>query len=312
MNTDNILFDVIILGGGPASMSAGVYCKQMGLNTLLIEKDRYGGQVATTSEVTNYLGFGSISGEKLSNLMHSHVESTGIDIVHEEIVSTDLTDNIKNVSTHNATYRARAVIIGIGTSVRTLGVDKEKKYIGKGVSYSSLRDRERYEGLDVCVIGGGNSAIEDAIYLSEKCRKVFLVHRRQEFRADKQLVNSLQAKVSAGKIELVLDCKPYALVGDEVLSAIEVTHIPTDEVKTINVSCVFVAIGRGADTDIIDTLINRDDRGYILTDEKMNTNIPGVYAIGDIRTTPLRQIVTAVADGAISAVTAYNYLKNKK
>jgi thioredoxin reductase (NADPH) len=300
------IYDVIILGGGPASMSAGVYCKQMGLNTLLIEKSDFGGQVATTSSVSNYLGFKNISGEELSRLMHEHIESTGIEIVDEEVTQTSLSNEIKVIHTHNNMYKSQSVIIGIGTSVRNLGIDNEKKYIGSGISYSTLRDREKYEGRIVGVVGGGNSAIEDALYLSQKCEKVYIIHRRQEFRGDSQLVEKLQ---TTSNIELVLDCKPHTIVGDEKVSAIEVIHIPTQEIRKIDLDCIFVAIGRGADTDIIDSCITRDSSGYIVTDEKMNTNISGVYAIGDIRNTPLRQIVTAVSDGAISALSAYNYIK---
>jgi len=306
------VYDVIILGGGPASMSAGVYCKQMGLDTLLIEKDVYGGQVATTSLVTNYLGFCNISGEDLAQNMHKHLESTEIDIVHEEIINTQLDADIKIVKTHNNNYEAKTVIIGIGTSVRRLGVDNEKTLIGRGISYSSLKDRVKYEDKTVAVVGGGNSAIEDALYLSEKCSKVYLIHRRDEFRGDPQLVEQLMNKATSGNIELVLCSKPHALLGDDKVTAIEVEHIPSQQIQRLEIDCVFVAIGRGADTDIIDSRIQCNESGYIITDEKMNTNIKGVYAIGDIRTTPLRQIVTAVSDGAIASLSAFNYIKAKK
>lgn len=306
------IYDIIIIGGGPASMSAGVYAKQMKLDSLLIEKEKFGGQIATTSLVTNYLGFERITGEELSLKMHNHLESTGIEIANEEVVNTALKDDIKVVRTHNNSYKTRSVIIGMGTSVRNLGVDNEKKYIMKGISFSTLRDREKYSGQVVAVVGGGNSAIEDAIYLSEKCKKVYLVHRRNEFRADPQVVEDLERTIAnRGNIELVLESKPHSIEGEEVISAINLTHIPSGEIKRLEVNCIFVAIGRGADTDIVDENILRNESGYIITNDKMETNIPGVYAVGDIRNTPLRQIVTAVSDGAIAVISARNYLQSQ-
>lgn len=303
------IYDIILIGGGPGSMSAGVYARQMGLKALLIEKGAFGGQIATTSSVSNYLGFEKISGEELSNRMHQHLQSTGIEIVHEEVVKTLLDGDIKKVITHNNTYLSRTVIIGMGTSARNLGVENEKAYLNKGISYSSLKDRDKYAGKDVAVVGGGNSAIEDAIYLSEKVRRVYLIHRRNEFRGDSSLVEELHAH---DNIELVLECKPHSLTGKDNLESINVTHIPSDTIRNLPCECVFVAIGRGADTDIIDPCIERNPQGYIQTDINMQTNTPGVYAVGDIRVTPLRQIVTAVSDGAIATLSAFNYIKSKK
>ena len=307
------IYDLIILGGGPASMSAGVYAKQMRLNSMLIEKGEFGGQVATTSSVENYLGFENISGQDLSDRMHKHLKSTGIEIKLEEITKSELVGDIKTIYTHNSQYKSKSVIIGIGTAARKLGVDNEQKYINHGLSYSSLRDRDKFADKTIAVVGGGNSAIEDTIYLSEKCKKVYLIHRRNEFRADAQLVDTLYKKIeNENKIELVLECKPESLVGETQIEGFNVTFIPDGSIRKLQVDGVFVAIGRGADTDIIDEEIARDSSGYIITDEKMQTNIPGVYAIGDIRTTPLRQIVTAVADGAIATLSAHNYIKAKE
>jgi len=257
----------------------------------------------------DYLGFENISGKELSRIMENHLKSTGIDIISEEVTRTVLNEEIKTVYTHNHTFQARAVIIGIGTTPRNLGVENEKNFLNKGISYSTLKDREKFENKNVAVVGGGNSAIEDALYLSQKCNKVYIVHRRQEFRGDAQLVKML---TDTPNIELVLDCKPHSIIGDEHFEGLRVLHIPTNTTKDIAVDCVFVAIGRGADTDIIDKEVVRNESGYIVTDEKMNTNLCGVYAVGDIRTTPLRQIVTAVSDGAIAVVSAFNYIKSIK
>ena len=303
------LYDIIILGGGPASMSAGIYAKQMGLKVLLIEKSAFGGQITTTSTITNYLGFPEITGAELSAKMHEHIVSSGIDIVEEEITKAELNTTLKTVHTHTNKYTAKAVIIGIGTSPRGLGIDNEKKYLNKGISYSTLKDRDNFENKQVAVVGGGNSAIEDAIFLSEKCEKVHLIHRRQEFRADRQLVDNLYSLVEEGKIELHLDYKPHSIKGETKVEAFTLTHIPTNITKDIQVDCIFVAIGRNADTDIIDKEVIRNEQGYIVTNELMETNLQGVYAVGDIRTTPFRQIVTAVSDGAIASLSAFKYIK---
>lgn len=306
------IYDLIILGGGPASMSAGIYAMQTRQKTLLIEKETFGGQIATTSSVTNYLGFPQISGRALSEKMHEHLVGTGIEIKHEEITKTELDGKIKKVYTHNNCYKSYAVIIGIGTTIRKLGVENESKYLKVGLSYSSLNDRDKFENKVVAVVGGGNSAIEDAIYLSEKAKKVYLIHRRQEFRADKKLVEDLHKICQTNKIELCLEYKPHSIVGDSKVEGLKITHIPTGDIKTLEVDGIFVAIGRGASTDIIDEKVLRNDAGYIVTNEKMETNLDGVYAVGDIRTTPIRQIVTATSDGAIAALTSLTYIKKIK
>lgn len=306
------IYDLIILGGGPASMSAGVYASQMKLDTLLIEKETFGGQIATTSLVINYLGFDRITGEELSEKMHKHLETTSTKIVKEEIIKTELTGDIKSVYTHTNCYKARAVIIGIGTQVRKLGVENEQFYLKKGLSYTTLKDRDNFANKTVAIVGGGNSAIEDAMYLAEKCKKVYIIHRRQEFRADAKVVSDLHEFIEKnGNIELVLDSKPHSIIGEEKVETFAVEHIPTGDINKISVDGIFVSIGRGADTDIIDDNIEKDQSGYIVTDVNMRTNLPAVYAVGDIRTTPLRQIATAVADGSIAAVTAFNDLKRK-
>ena len=306
------IYDVIILGGGPASMSAGIYASQTKLKTLLIEKETFGGQIATTSSVSNYLGFTKISGLELSQKMHEHLNSTGIEIVHEEVTSTELNGDIKVVHTHKNSYKAYSVIIGIGTTIRKLGVENENKYLGHGLSYSSLNDRDKFENKVVAVVGGGNSAIEDALYLSQKAKHVYLIHRRNEFRADAKLVEELNNTIeNEHKIELCLECKPYAIQGENVEN-FQILHIPDEKVLDLKVDGIFVAIGRGASTDIIDEKVIRDNLGYIVTNEKMETNLPGVYAVGDIRNTPVRQIVTAVSDGAIASLTALGYIKKVK
>lgn len=307
------IYDLIILGGGPACMSAGIYAMQTRQKTLLFEKSTFGGQIATTSLVTNYLGIEKITGKDLSQKMYEHLQSTGIEIKQEEVTRTELDGDIKKVFTHSHEYLCRAVIIGIGTLSRKIGVENESKYLGHGLTYATLQDRDKFADKNIAVIGGGNSAIEDAIYLSEKAKKVYLIHRRNEFRADKKLIEDLQAKIkNSGKIELVLESKPCRIIGANNVEQLIVTHIPTNNEIPLDVEGIFVCIGRGANTDIIDEKIKRDDSGYIITNERMETNIAGVYAVGDIRNTPLRQIVTALSDGAIASTQALQYNKKFK
>ena len=308
------IYDLIILGGGPAGMSAGIYAGQTKQKTLLIENTKFGGQIATTSSVTNYLGFEKITGKDLSDVMHNHLVSTNaVDILQAEVTNTILDEDIKKVITSKGTFLSHSIIIAIGTQSRKIGVDNENIYVGHGLSYSTLQDRDKYAGKNIAVIGGGNSAIEDAMYLSEKANKVYLIHRRNEFRADQKLVEDLNDVVqNTGKIELVLECKPSKIIGENKVEKLELIHIPTDQTISLDVDGIFVCIGRGANTDIIDECINRDSSGYIITNELMETNIPGVFAVGDIRNTPLRQIVTAVSDGAIASTQALKYNRKFK
>jgi len=300
------IYDIIFIGGGPASMSGALYAKQMRLTSLIIEKGEFGGQIATTSTVENYLGVGTVSGKELCEKMYNHITDLGIETTKEEVVDMDIKGTTKKIKTDNNEYFAKTVIIGMGTEVRRLGIENENKYIGKGISYSSLRDRDKFKDKIVGVIGGGNSAIEDAIYLSEKCKKVYLIHRRNEFRGDLGLVEKAK---NTPNIEFVLEYKPLAIIGEEKVEKLKIIHASNNTEKELTLDGIFVAIGRGLISEIIDKDIERTEQGYIVTNEKMETNIPGVFAIGDIRNTVFRQIITGCADGAISALSAFNYIK---
>lgn len=307
------LYDCIIIGGGPAGITAGIYANQMGLSSIVLEKENWGGQIATTYEVLNYPGYDKISGEDLSLKMYDHAKSLGVELAKDEINKTELVGDIKVVYGFKDTYRAKTVVIAIGTAVRNLGIDNEKSYIGKGLSFSATRDRDKFKGKRVAIVGGGNTAIEDAIYLSKEMKKVYLIHRRDEFRADQKLVDNLYREIEENHIiELVLSAKPYAISGEGVVDKFSVYDLKTESVKDLDVDGVFVAIGRGADTDIIDVNIERNEQGYIISNSKMETNIEGVYVAGDIRNTELRQIVSATNDGAIAITSAFKYIKSKK
>ena len=299
------LYDIIILGGGPASMSAGIYAKQMGLNVLLIEKSAFGGQITTTSTITNYLGFPVITGEELSEKMHKHTVASGIDIVNEEITKTELNTTLKVVHTHTNKYTAKAVIIGIGTSPRSLGIDNEREYMGKGISYSSLRDRDKYEGQPVAVVGGGNSALEDALYLSRLAAKVYLIHRRDSLRATKIYHEPL---MKAENVEFVWDSAVTEILSDGRVTGAKVKNLKDGTERQLDFSGLFVSIGRSPATDFLQGSLEPDEYGYIKADESTRTSVPGVFAVGDVRTKALRQVVTAVADGATAVHYAEEYL----
>lgn len=303
------IYDMIIIGAGPAGFTAGIYARRAGLSVLMIEKAMPGGAVAITSEVCNYPGFQKIGGVELSNLMFDHATSLGVETIFEEVTSTDFSQKLKVVNTFTGTYKARTVIICLGAATRKLSAEGEKAFFGKGISYCATCDGNLYKGKTVAVVGGGNSALEDAVYMSNIAKKVYLIHRRDEFRGDDILVKDVK---NQNNIELVLCAKVNKVEGSGKLENIVVENIPTKQTSDLAVDGLFVSIGRGPDTEVIDKSVAISEMGYILTDERMRTNVDGVYAAGDIRQSPLKQIVTACNDGAIAATTAFQYIKSNK
>ncbi len=305
----NNVYDMIIIGGGPAGFTAGIYAKRAGLSVLMFEKTCPGGAVAITSEVCNYPGFQKIGGPELANLMFEHMTSLGVEVLFEEVTSTDFSQKEKVVKTFTGTYYARSVIICLGAATRKLAAEGEKSFVGKGISYCATCDGNLYKDKTVAVVGGGNSALEDAIYMSNIAKKVYLIHRRDEFRGDDILVKDVKKQPN---IELVLCSKVNKVEGDGVLNNLVVENIPNKTTSNLGVDGLFVSIGRGPDTEVIDKAVVRNENGYIVSDEKMKTNVDGVFVAGDIRETPLRQIVTACSDGAIAATAAFQYIKTSK
>ena len=302
-------FDLLILGGGPAAFSAAIYAKRSGLSVAIIEKSVPGGAVAITQEVCNYPGMKSIGGMELAAAMFEHVTSLAVEIIFDEVVSTDFSKADKRIKCLKGEYTSKTVIIAIGAAARKLNLDNEKEYMGRGLSYCATCDGTLFKGKTVAVVGGGNSALEDAVYMSGLAEKVYLIHRRGEFRGDDILEKTVRANKN---IELVLFSRVSALAGKPNLNQIEVEDIKEGTAKKIDAQGVFVAIGRGPDTEVIDKNVEKNEAGYIVSDEKMRTNVEGVYVAGDIRDTPLRQIVTAVSDGAIAATSAFTYIKSGK
>lgn len=303
------IYDIAILGGGPGGITAGIYAKRAGLDVVIIEKNMPGGAITTTPEISNYTGFSSISGMELATKMFEHAGNFNIPFVFDEVKSVELEGEVKKVVCFGQEILAKTIIIGTGASVRKLDVVGEKKFLGKGISYCATCDGNFFKGLKVAVVGGGNTALEDALYLSNLASDVYLIHRRDEFRGQEYLVQKLKEREN---IHFVLNSVVSALDGEEKLTGVVVENLETKAHQNLKIDGLFVCIGRGPDTDVYGNKLKLTDGGYIQTDCNMKTNIDGVFAIGDIRNTPLRQVITACSDGAIAATKAFEYIKSKR
>ena len=302
------MYDIIIIGGGPAGLTASIYALRAKKSVLLIERYAPGGQVAQTGKIENYPGFKSIDGLELSNLMFEQVSDLGLETIYTDVIKYDLLGKIKKVETYDGTFECKAVVLALGAVARQLDVENEKKFIGKGISYCATCDGNFFKDKNVAVVGGGNTSFEDCLYLADIVNKIYLIHRRDEFRGDKHTLLKLKEFEKVGKIEFVLNSVVKALNGEDKLTSVVVENKIDKTLREIPVDGLFVAIGRRPDTSLIQDIITLDENGYIITDENMRTNIDGVYAVGDVRQKRLRQIVTACSDGAISAVDIIDYI----
>lgn len=302
------IFDTIIIGGGPAGLSAGLYAARSRMKTLIIERAKYGGQATTTDELENYPGsIENCTGTSLSQRMRKQAEEFGTEFLKEEVVSVDLEGAVKTIKCRNGEYKAKTIIIATGATPRLGGFKNELELRGKGVSYCATCDADFFTDLDIAVIGGGDSAITEAIYLAKFGETVTVIHRRDSLRAAK----SLQEKAFANpKIKFIWDSVVEEAKGDEILESLTVKNIKTGEVSELEVNGCFVFVGYLPITELFKGKINMTDRGDIITDADMKTNIPGVFAAGDVREKSLRQVITAAADGAIAATQAEHYIEN--
>ena len=302
------MYDIIIIGGGPAGLTASIYALRAKKSVLLIERYVPGGQVAQTGKIENYPGFKSIDGLELSNLMFEQASDLGLETIYTDVIKYDLLGKIKKVETYDGTFECKAVVLALGAVARQLDVENEKKFIGRGISYCATCDGNFFKDKNVAVVGGGNTSFEDCLYLADIVSKIYLIHRRDEFRGDKHTLLKLKEFEKVGKIEFVLNSVVKALNGEDKLISVVVENKIDKTLREIFVDGLFVAIGRRPDTSLIQDIITLDENGYIITDENMRTNIDGVYAVGDVRQKRLRQIVTACSDGAISAVDIIDYI----
>jgi len=307
------IYDVVIIGSGPAGLAAGLYSARAKMSTLILEKEKAGGQIASTNEVANYPGsIENATGPSLIARMVEQTEEFGAERKKDKVVAVDFTDKIKIVKGEKEEYKAKAVIIASGATPRLLGVPGEKELTGKGVSYCATCDADFFTDLEVFVIGGGDSAVEEAIYLTKFARKVTIVHRRDELRAAK----SIQEKAFKNdKISFIWNTEVAEIKGEGIVESIVLKNRETGEITEYHADeedgtfGIFPFVGYLPLSDIYKDIIDMDERGYILTDVDMKTNVPGVFAAGDIRQKSLRQVVTAVSDGAIAAVQAEKYIE---
>ena len=302
----NRIYDVVIIGGGPGGYTAALYAARAGLSTVVLEKLSAGGQMALTSQIDNSPGIPeTIDGFTLGQQMQDGAERFGAITEYAEVTALDLAANPKVIQSSEGTFYGKTVILATGASPRNLGLPKEMELIGRGVNYCAACDGMFYRGKTVVVVGGGNTAAADAMMLSRLCEKVIVVHRRDTLRATKIYHEPL---MNAPNVEFRWNSAVTELLHGEKLTGIRVKNLQTGEESTIDCDGIFVSIGRQPATELAAGQLNLDPGGYVIAGESTETNIPGVFAVGDIRTKALRQIVTAVADGAAAAHAAEEYL----
>ena len=303
---ENNCFDVIIIGGGPGGYCAALYAARANLTTMVIEKFAPGGQMATTEIVENYPGFvEGINGFELGMQMKKGAERFGVKTKLAEVKSVELDKNPKLIHTSKDTFQAKTIILALGAYPRELGLPNERNLRGRGVSYCATCDGMFYKDKTVVIVGGGNTAVADAIFLAKICKKVYLVHRRDELRASKTYMESLE---KTENIEFIWSSEVVEILADEFVTGVKVKNRKDDSIRMVSCDGIFVAIGNVPNTELIKGQVELDEVGYVPADETTRTSIPGVFAVGDMRSKPLRQIVTAVADGAVASKYAEEYI----
>lgn len=302
----NPVYDMIVVGGGPGGYTAALYAARAGLNVLVLEKLSAGGQMALTETIDNYPGFAQgVDGFTLAETMQQQAERFGARSEYAEVTALDLTADPKVLQTSAGTFAARTVVLATGADPRPLGLPDEEALTGRGVAYCAACDGMRYKGKTVVVVGGGNSAAEDALLLTRIARKVILVHRRDTLRATKIYHEPLQ---QAEDLEFRWNSVVTALLHDGQLNGVRLRDLTTGTETELPCDAVFVSVGRQPATELVAGQLERDAAGYLVADETTRTSLPGVFAVGDVRTKPLRQVVTAVADGAVAVHMAEQYL----
>ena len=299
-----MLYDIIIIGAGPAGLTAAIYARRANKNVLVLEAKTYGGQIINTQDIENYPVEEHISGFDFATKLYNQAKNLGTKILFEKVVNINDFGREKEVETTKNKYKAKTIIIATGSENRKLGLSNEDELVGKGVSYCATCDGAFYRKKIVAVVGGGNTAIDDALYLSNLVEKVYLIHRRDEFRGAESTINKLKEK---NNVEFIYNSNVTKLNANERLESIEVTN-KDGSIQTINVDGLFVAIGRIPENQNFAKIIDLDESGYIPSGENCHTNVDGIFVAGDNRTKEVRQLVTATADGAIAATEAIKYI----
>ena len=301
------MYDVIIIGGGPAGLTAAVYARRAGKSALVIEKDAFGGQIAQSPRVENFPGFASISGTELADKLLAQTMDQGAEVELEDVSDVRVNEGVKTVAcASGAEFEGRALIVATGAKPRALGLPHEDELTGSGVSYCAVCDGAFYNNRPVAVVGGGSSALQDALLLSETCSRVYLIHRRDSFRGEQALVDALRRREN---VEFLLNARVTELRGKHELTGVTVDQFGT--ARTLTVDGVFIAVGAQPDNDAFSQLLKLDGAGYADAGEDCLTPTPGVFVAGDCRAKAVRQLTTAVADGAVAALAAVRWLDDQ-
>ena len=302
------MYDVIIVGAGTAGLSSAIYVLRLGKRVLLLERNYYGGQIINATEIENYPAIRRISGYDFAKALYEQVIALGADIEYERVVSIENGRYEKTVITEKNSYKCRSVIIASGLKKRKLGIENEERFTGKGISYCAVCDGAFYKGKTVAVAGGGNTALMDALLLSDYCSRVYIIHRRKEFRGEKLLAEKLSRREN---ISYMLNCTITALNGSERLESVSVTSNDSKIQNNIELSGLFVAVGQIPDNESFSGLLELDENGYIISDN-CSTSAEGIFSAGDCRRKDIRQLATAVSDGAVAGIKACEYINRKE
>lgn len=300
------MYDIIIVGAGPAGLTAAIYARRASKKVLVLEATTYGGQIINTLDIENYPVEAHISGFDFATKLYNQTKELGAEIVFEKVIELKENGKDKEVITNKNTYKCKAIILATGSENRKLGLENEDSLVGKGISYCATCDGAFYKNKNVAVVGGGNTALEDALYLSDVANKVYLIHRRDEFRGEDVTLSNLKEK---DNINFVYNSIVTKLNADKKLESIEVTD-KSGNINTIDVDGLFIAVGRTPETQNFSKIINLDESGYVVAGEDCHTNIDGIFVAGDNRAKQVRQLVTATSDGAIAATEAIKYINN--
>lgn len=303
------MYDIIIIGAGPAGLTAAIYARRAGKTVLLLEALSYGGQIINTPDIENYPAAMHISGFDFATKIYEQATALGAEIVYEKAVEIRNDGNGKTVITAENEYKCKALIIATGSANRKLGIDNEDELVGRGISYCATCDGAFYKKKTVAVVGGGNTALEDALYLADIAETVYLIHRRDSFRGDDATVSALKERAN---VKFIYNSTVTKMIADKRLTSIEVTDKNTGEVTNIALDGLFVAVGRIPENQNFASVIDLDEAGYVKAGEDCLTNAPGIFAAGDNRVKNVRQLVTAAADGAVAATAAVGYINSHK
>lgn len=297
------MYDIIIIGAGIAGLTSAIYSLNANKKVLVLEKQSYGGQIITSPKVNNYPGLPNINGFDLATAVYNQAIDLGCEIKYEQV---EKITKEKEVCTTKDKYQAKAIIIATGLVSNKLNIENEDNYIGKGISYCATCDGNFYKNKDVMVIGGGNTALEETLYLSDICNKVYLVHRRDEFRGQKSSLDKLKEKEN---VEIITNSQINKLYGNDLLEEVEIIN-NNSELRSINISGLFIAVGKVPSNVIFKDIIELNENGYIKDNSNCHTNVEGIFVAGDVKEKNLRQLVTAASDGAIAAIEAIKYINN--